>query len=41
MNSGNSKTSKSNVSALKVTNKLYLRISGKVISLSNLSIHYT
>ena len=41
MNSENSKTSKSNVLALKLTNKLDLRIGEKVIALSNLSIYYT
>ena len=38
MNSENSKTSKSYVFALKLTNKLDLRIGEKVIALSNLSI---
>ena len=41
MNSENSKTSKSNVLALKLTNKLDLRIGGKVIALLSLSIYYT
>ena len=41
MNSENSKTSKLNVLALKLTNKLDLRIVEKVIALSNLSIYYT
>ena len=41
MNSENSKTSKSNVLALKLTNKLDLRIGEKVIALWNLSIYYT
>ena len=41
MNSENSKTSKSNVLALKLTNKLDLRIGEKVIALSNLSIYHT
>ena len=41
MNSENSKTSKLNVLALKLTNKLDLRIVEKVITLSNLSIYYT
>ena len=41
MNSENSKTSKSNVLALKLTNKLDLRIGEKTIALSNLSIYYT
>ena len=42
MNSENSKTSKSHVLSLKLTNKLgYLRIREKVIALSNLSIYYT
>ena len=40
-NSKNSKTSKSNVLALKLTNKLDLRIAEKTIALSNLSIYYT
>ena len=40
-NSKNSKTSKSNVLALKLTNKLDLRIGEKTIALSNLSIYYT
>ena len=41
MNSENSKTSKLHVLTLKLTNKLDLRISEKVIALSNISIHYT
>ena len=41
MNSENSKTSRSHVLALKLTNKLDLRIGEKVIALSNLSIYYT
>ena len=41
MNSENSKTPKSNVSILKLTNKLDSRISKKVIALSNLTIYYT
>ena len=41
MNSENSKTSKSHVLVLKLTNKLDLRIGKKVIALSNLSIYYT
>ena len=41
MNSGNSKTPKSNVLILKLTKKLDLRIGEKVIALSNLSIYYT
>ena len=41
MNSENSKTSKSYVLNLKLTDKLYLRIGEKVIALSNLSIYYT
>ena len=40
MNSENSKTSKSHVLVLKLTNKLDLRIGKKVIALSNLSIYY-
>ena len=39
MNSGNSKTSKLHVLILKLTNELDLRIGGKVIALSNLSIY--
>ena len=38
INSENSKTSKSNVLALKLTSKLDLRIGEKTIALSNLSI---
>ena len=41
MNSENSKTSKSHILALKLTNKLDLRIGEKTIALSNLSIYYT
>ena len=41
MNSENSKTSKSNVLVLKITNKLDLRMGEKVIALSNPIIHYT
>ena len=41
MNSENIKISKSHILALKLTNKLDLRIDGKVIALSNLSIYYT
>ena len=41
MNSENSKTSKPHVLVLKLTNKLDLRISEKIIALSNLSIYYT
>ena len=41
MNSENSKTSKSHILALKLTNKLDLRIGEKTIALSNLSICYT
>ena len=41
MNSENSKTSKSHVLNLKLTDKLDLRIGEKVIVLSNLSIYYT
>ena len=41
MNSENSKKSKSNVLALKLTNTLDLRIGEKAIALSNLSIYYT
>ena len=41
MNSENSKTSKSHILVLKLTNKLGLRIGEKVIALSNLSICYT
>ena len=37
----NSKTSISHILALKLTNKLDLRIGKKVIALSNLSIYYT
>ena len=41
MNSENSKTSEPHVLVLKLTNKLDLRIGGKIIALSNLSIYYT
>ena len=41
MNSKKSKTSKSHVLVLKLTNKLDLRIGEKIIALSNLSIYYT
>ena len=41
MNSENSKTSKPHVLILKLVNKLDLRIGEKIITLSNLSIHYT
>ena len=40
MNSENSKTSKSHILVLKLTDKLDLRIGEKVIALSNLGIHY-
>ena len=40
-NSKNSKTSKEHILALKLTNKLDLRIGEKTIALSNLSICYT
>ena len=41
MNLENSKTSKSHILVLKLTNKLDLRIGEKVLALSNLSIYYT
>ena len=41
MNSENSKTSKSHILKLKLTDKLDLQIGEKVIALSNLSIYYT
>ena len=41
MNSKNSNTSNPHVLILKLTNKLDLRISEKIITLSNLSIYYT
>ena len=41
MNSVNSKTFKPHVLILKLTNKLDLRIGGKTIAFSNLSIFYT
>ena len=41
MNSESSKTAKSHVLILKLTNKLDLRIGEKIIALSNLSIYYT
>ena len=40
-NSENCKTSKSHILALKLTNKLDLRIGERTIALSNLSIYYT
>ena len=39
VNSENSKTSEPNVSILKITNKVDLRIGEKIIPLSNLSIY--
>ena len=41
INSENSKTSKTNVLVLKLTNKLDLRIGEEIFALSNLSIFYT
>ena len=41
MNSENSETSKPHVLVLKLSNKLDLRIGGKIIALSNLGIYYT
>ena len=41
MNSDNSKSFKSHILTLKITNKLDLRLGEKVIALSNLSIYYT
>ena len=41
MNSKNSKTSKSHISKLKLTDKLDLRLDKNVIALLNLSIYYT
>ena len=41
MNLENNKTPKPHVLILKLTNKLDLRIGGKIIALSNLSIYYT
>ena len=41
MNTENSKTSKSHILTLKLTNKLDLRFGEKVTALSNLSIYYT
>ena len=41
MNSENSKALKSHVLVLKLTNQLDLKISKKVIALSNLSVYYT
>ena len=41
MSTENSKTSKSHLLTLKLTNKLDLRFGGKVIALSNLIIYYT
>ena len=40
-NSENSKTSKSHVLVLKLTNELDLRSGKRVIALSNLSVYYT
>ena len=39
--SESSQTSKANALILKLTNELHLRMSEKIISLSNLSIYYT
>ena len=41
INSENSRTLKPHIPALKLVNKLDLRIGEKVIALSNLSIYYT
>ena len=41
MNSENSKTSKLDVSVLKLTNKLDLRIGEKIITLSSISVYHT
>ena len=41
LNSENSKKSKPHILALKLTNKLDLRLDNKVIGISNLSIYYT
>ena len=41
MNTENSKTSKSHILILKLTNRLDLRFGEKVTALSNLSIYYT
>ena len=41
MISENSRTSEPHILKLKLTDKLDLRIGGKVIALSNLSIYYT
>ena len=41
MNSENNKTSEPHVLILKLTDKIDLRISEKVIALSHLSIYYT
>ena len=41
MNSEKSKTSKSHILVLKLTNKLHLRIGEKLTALSNLSIYNT
>ena len=41
MNSENSKTSKSHILKLKLTDKLDLRLDKKVVAISNLSIYYT
>ena len=41
MNSENSKTFKSHILVLKLTNKLGLRIGEKTVTFSNLNIYYT
>ena len=41
MNSDNSKSSKSHILTLKLTNKLDSRFGEQVVALSNLSIYYT
>ena len=41
MNSQNSRTPKPNILVLKLTNKIDLIISEKIIAVSNLSIYYT
>ena len=41
MNSENSRTSKSHILILKLTDKFDLKIGKKVIALSNLSMYYT
>ena len=41
LNSENSKTPKTHVLKIKLTSKLDLRLSEKVIPLSNLSVYYT